>query len=278
MTEAHKLDEFYKDHPYPDIAGIESLFKFSRFDVTHIEYLEMLFVEGKLYHSIPEIFNDPFECKPHFNWPSSPSKVRDIRKHLIKAEVKKGHTRKSAESLISKNMRRPDFIQQTIYDSILKTFSGIRISSFTTQKNNLLFWSHYADSHKGFCVEYDSTVLPISYAFKVQYKDDYPKATYPSPNNARMFKPALIKSKAWEYEEEFRIIFIPEDTRQRIKNDGTSLILNGKEMKNVYFGANMTDDNKQILTEMIERGPFNPRIWDVSLSKSSFKLEFNERK
>lgn len=277
MTEAHELDEFNKDHPHPDIVGIESLFKFSRFDVNHIEYLENLFIEGKLYHSIPEFFNDPFECKPHFNWPSNPSKVRDIRKHLINVAVKNGHTRKSAESLISKNMSKPGFIQQTIYNSIQKTFSEIRISSFTTQKDNLLFWSHYTDSHKGFCVEYDSTVLPISYAFKVQYKDDYPEVNYPSPPNALGFKPALIKSRAWEYEEEFRIIFVPEAARQP-KNDGTSLILNGKEMNNVYFGANMTDDNKQILIEMIERGPFNPGIWDVSLSKSSFKLEFNERK
>ena len=102
MTEAHDLDEFVKDHPYPDIAGIESLFKFSRFDVNHIEYLKKLFIEGKLYHSMPKFFNDPFECKPHFNWPSNPSKVRDIRKHLISVAVKNGRTREYADSLISK--------------------------------------------------------------------------------------------------------------------------------------------------------------------------------
>lgn len=276
MTEAQDLEEFNKDHMHPDIAGIESLFKFSKFDVKRIEYLSDLFVGGKLYHSVPEYFNDPFECKPHFNWPNKPSKVRDIRKHLINVAVKNGHTRKSAELLISKNMSRPGFIQNSIYNSLQKTFSKIRICSFTTKKENLLFWSHYADSHKGFCVEYDATVLPISYAFKVQYKDEYPEANYPSPPNALGLKPALIKSRAWEYEEEYRIIFVPEADRQ-LRNDGASLILNGNEMKNVYFGVNMTDDDKQALVELIDRGPFKPGVWDVSLSKSSFKLEFNER-
>lgn len=276
MTEAQDLEEFNKDHPYPDMAGIGSLFKFSKYDVNHLEYLSALFVDGKLYHSLPEYFNDPFECKPHFNWPNNPSKVRAIRKHLINVAVRNGDTRKSAEALISKNMSRPGFIQESIHNSIQKTFSEIRICSFTTRKENLLFWSHYADSHKGFCVEYDASKLPISYAYKVQYKDEYPEAIYPAPPNALGFKPVLIKSREWEHEGEYRIIFVPSATSQP-KNDGESLILNGDNIKNVYFGAKMAVENKQILIEMIDRGPFNPGVWDASLSNSSFRLEFNEQ-
>ncbi len=276
MTEAQQLEAFDTEHPHPDKAGIESLFKFSKFDGNYTEYQEDLFVRGKLYHSLPVNFNDPFECKPHFNWPDKPSQVREIRKHLLKVAMRNGYKRKAAESLVSKNMRKPGFIQETIYKSVQNTFSKVRICSFTTKKENLLFWSHYADSHKGFCVEYDATVLPISYAFKVQYQDEYPEVQYPGPPNALGFKPALIKSKEWAYEEEYRIIFVPEAERQP-NNDGVSLILNGGEMKNVYLGANMTDENKQALVELIERGPFSPSVWDVSLSTSSFSLEFNER-
>lgn len=276
MTEAQELDAFARDHPYPDKIGIKSLFKFSKFDGNHTEYQEDLFLRGKLYHSLPDNFNDPFECKPNFKWPNNLSQVRAIRKHLINKAIRDGYRRKDAESLISKNMRKPGFIQETIYNSIQNVFSKIRICSFTTKKENLLFWSHYADSHKGFCVEYDATVLPISYAFKVKYKDEYPEVKYPVSSNKLGFKPALIKSKEWEYEEEFRIIFVPDAKRQP-KNDGVSLILNGGEMKNVYLGANMSGDNKQALIELIIGGPFSPRIWDVALSTSSFKLEFNER-
>jgi len=277
MSEAQDIKNFNRNHPHPDVAGVKSLFRFSRIDENHIEYLSDLFVDGKLYHSMPENFNDPFECKPFFNLPKSPSKVKAIRKHLINVAMRSGHTRKSAESLISGSMRKRGFIRETIYNSINKNLSKVRISSFTIKKENLLFWSHYADSHKGFCVEYDASVLPISYAFKVQYKDEYPEATYPPPSNELGFIPILIKSKAWEYEEEYRIIFIPE-AKSLPKNDGTSLLLDGSEIKNIFLGANMSDDHKKTIVKMIATGPFRPGIWDVDLSKSSFKLKFNKHK
>lgn len=277
MAAEQGLEEFNKDHPHPDIAGIKSLFKFFKFDEKKIQHLSDLFISGKLYHSQPTRFNDPFECKPHFNWPNSPSKVKAIREHLVKVAKERGHTRKSAQALISKNMAKPEFIRETIYNSIQKTFSEIRICSFTTNKENLLFWSHYADSHKGFCVEFDASKLPFSYAFKVRYKDEYPEVTYPSPPSVRGFRPALVKSKAWEYEEEYRIVFVPEALQQP-KNDGESLILNGSEIKHVYFGACMASEHKDVLVDLIGKGPFDPSLWDVSLSKSSFKLVFSEHR
>ena len=276
MNEEQELEQFNEDHPHPDVVGIESLFKFSKFDGNKIEHIEDLFVKGKLYTSIPKHFNDPFECKPNFIWPNNPSKVQRIRKHLIKVAIKHGHKRKSAEALISKNMSKPGFLNEIIYNSLQHTYSETRICSLTTNKENLLFWSHYADSHRGFCVEYNSTVLPISYAFKVQYKDEYPTLIYPSPPSSLGLKPVLIKSKSWEYEEEYRIVFVPEAQRAP-KNDGEFLILSGNEIKNVYLGVGMGEENKRILIDLITKGPFNPRIWDVSLSKSSFKLMFNER-
>ncbi len=277
MTEVQDIEKFNRDHPHPDTVGVKSLFKFSRINANHLEYQENLFINGKLYHSLPESFNDPFECKPHFNWPKDPSKVSTIRKHLIKVARDRGLSLKEAKSLLTKSFRKRGFLKETIFNSTQKTYSRIRISSFTTKKENLLFWSHYSDSHKGFCLEFDSTVLPISYAFKVQYEDEYPEVSYPRPVNDFGFKPALVKSKAWEYEEEYRIIFVP-DSEGQPNNDGTSLLLDGSEMKNVYLGANMTDDHKRTIVEMIKAGPFRPGIWDVSLSKSSFQLEFNERK
>jgi len=276
MTDEQDLKNFEKEYPYPDKIGIESLFKFSKFDIGRIQYLEELFVLGKLYHSLPGDFNDPFECKPHFNWSNNPSQVRIIHKHLVNVALKNGHKIKEAESLISDSMKKSEFMQESIYDSVQKTLSKTRICCFTTKKENLLFWSHYADSHKGFCVEYNATLFPISSAYKVKYENKYPVVIYPSPPNALGLKPVLIKSKEWAYEEEFRTIFVPYPKLQPT-NDGASLILNGSEMKNVYLGAKMDDDCKDALIDMINRGPFNPGIWDVSLSKTSFKLEFDER-
>jgi len=275
MPETQELKDFKKNHPWPDEAGIDSLFRFYKFNEDHVDYLSHLFVDAKIYHTLPAQFNDPFECKPHFNWPKSAAKVLAIRQHLIKVERQHGHTKKEAESKVSRIMGNREILQDTIYNVLQKNYGELRICSFTTQKENLLFWSHYADSHKGFCVEFDATKMPIVYAYKVQYQEEYPEVVYPTPRDARVFIPALIKSKIWEYEQEFRTIFVPEAVRQPV-NDGESLLLNGDVIKNIYFGASINDTNKKRLLDLVNKGPFRPGIWNTNLSKSSFSLEFSQ--
>lgn len=266
------LKKFHESHPWPDKCGINSLF---RFYSINLDRVRRLFAERKLYHSLPSQFNDPFECKPHFNWPEDANKVGEIRQHLIKLYREKSYNEKKAEEFVSINMKDPKFLQTTIYDSIIKTFAQMRICSFTARKDNLLFWSHYADSHKGFCVEFDATKMPISYAFKVQYENKYPEVIYPSSNDATDLTPALVKSEVWKYEEEFRTILVPWAEDQPT-NDGESLILSGNEIKNVYLGPNIDENNKKLLIDLVKNGNFNPGIWITSLSKSTFSLEFTQ--
>ena len=273
MTKSAELEKFQKSHPSPDKCGITSLFRFYSVDLDQIDRLRHLFIDRKLYHLLPSQFNDPFECKPHFSWPEDDKKVRDIRQHLIKILREEGRNEKEAEELVSERMENPEFIQATIFDAAQKVYAKLRICSFTTHKENLLFWSHYADSHKGFCVEFDATKMPIAYAYKVQYKNRYPEVIYPIPNDATAFIPALIKSTIWGYEEEFRIIFVPEGEPQP-NNDGESLILRGDEIKNVYLGSNI-EENKKLIFALVEHGDFNPGIWITSLAKSTFSLEFD---
>lgn len=268
-----ELEKFNEGHPWPDKSGIKSLYRFSKISEENLKHLSSLFIEGKLYHPLPSQFNDPFECKPHFQWPREPAKAQVIRKHLIKQVREKGQSRKNAEKMISENMRKQGYIERQIYGAVQRTFSEIRICSFTTKKENLLFWSHYADSHRGFCVEYDATVLPFSMAYKVTYQDDYPEAIYPAPRDERGFEPALIKSTAWEYEKEYRNLFVPESAALP-PNDGESLILSGEEIKNVYFGANIQEVEFSALMSIIEAGRFNPGLWQAKLSSTEFKLEF----
>jgi hypothetical protein len=265
---------FHSRHPMPQMEGVDSLFRFSGISTQPVEYIEALLIDGRLYHPKPSQFNDPFECKPHFNWPQKAQSVREIRLHLIRSFRERGHSRKEAEKLVSIFMKKPGYVDETIYKSIQKTFSNLRLCSFTTSNANLLFWSHYADSHRGFCLEYDATVKPINFAFKVTYEKQYPEIIYPTPSGARTLEPALIKSKVWEYEEEYRTFIVPEATNP-CRNDGEALLLSGHEITNLYFGANVSPDDKQLVLGILSRGPFNPRVWQANLSKSSYSLEFS---
>lgn len=273
MSVEDEIREFHNKHPWPDADGIESLFRFSKIDMKNINFLEELFKNKKLYHAPPNQFNDPFECKPHFNWPSKATKVKEIRKRLIQVARDRGCSKKEAEALISKNMTNREFVEKSIYGAIQKSFSEMRICCFTKSKDNLLFWAHYADAHKGFCLEYDATILPIKFAFKVTYENEYPEVEYPRPPDARGLAPALIKSKAWEYESEYRIIYIPNVGTQ-LAGDGKSLLLPENAIKNIYFGSDIDSFDKETILGLLAEGPFNPQVWQAKLSKSSFQLEF----
>lgn len=272
MSEDEEIAEFESLHPHPDKAGKSSLFRFSAFSQPE-QYLQHLFLDAKLYHPLPAELNDPFEAKPFFRWPDRPNKVREMRDHLVRVAKGEGHSKKSAQRIIARGFRNPNALKEAIAISTKRTFASNRICSFTGSKENLLFWAHYADSHRGFCVEYDATLLPIKYAFRVKYSKQYPEARYPAPTDNRMLEPLLTKSSEWAYEEEYRLILNPSATMQP-PNDGKSMILSGREVTNIYFGALAEESNKKKLRSLLEQGPFTPSFWQAKLSESEFRLEF----
>jgi hypothetical protein len=275
MSKNDKIMDFNDEHPWPRKAGVTSLYKFIRIDWSKKCRLDHLLIHAKLYQAHPTELNDPFECKPQFVWPLTGCRAAKIRAHLIKSAKKIGIKKKSAEKRAAKAMSNPDSTEKIIRDAITRNYANLRICSFTETKENLLCWSHYANSHTGICVEFDATVLPISYAYKVKYLDDYPEIQYPHDDAVTAFRPALTKSKEWEYEQEYRIIFVPGSSTQP-NNDGESLVLKGNEITNIYFGANMKNDDKKRLMELVENGPFRPKFWHSRISNSKFVLDFEE--
>jgi hypothetical protein len=87
-------------------------------------------------------------------------------------------------------------------------FDEYRICSFSSAWEPILLWSHYADSHKGICIVFDADDEDnFGTALKVNYSDDYPTVDYFDRDpNTLLSLTALTKAKAWEYEQEFRLI------------------------------------------------------------------------
>ena len=114
--------------------------------------------------------------------------------------------------------------------------------------------------------------MPIAFAYKVDYSEIYPQITYPIPQDERAFRPALVKAKVWEYENEYRTMFIPNV--MRLPNDGESLLLDSSTITNVYLGSKINDEDKNILLDIILKSDFDPNIWQARLAKTSFSLQY----
>ncbi|WP_166256381.1 DUF2971 domain-containing protein [Marinobacter salicampi] len=158
----------------------------------------------------------------------------------------------------------------------IESFGELRLCSFASSVSNLLMWSHYGDSHRGYCLEFDARTLPIGFAHKVRYTKDYPVAPFPPDEDARNLRPALIKSPEWEYEGEYRTLFTPSNDF-KIPNDGQSLHLTSESLTGIYFGVNTAADDKERIIEKVTRGPFSPTIYDAELAQSTFEIVFSPR-
>lgn len=129
---------------------------------------------------------------------------------------------------------------------MLEALGNVRIRCFVNNKtkrspvSNILMWSHYADSHRGMCLEYR-----FSDEFMNQTNDDsvlrFRKVIYKR-------EPLSIKSKqmttdvgllrkcnAWKYENEVRLISFAPDR----KDDFIPIKLDdGSYISRVFFGMN----------------------------------------
>ena len=101
----------------------------------------------------------------------------------------------------------------------------IGVTCFAERPDNVLMWSHYANKHTGFCVEYDFSKLKSTEAKSMLFPVIYSKNRAVLPlglfdfsdiKNVKLVENSLpipeiveallIKSEVWQYEEEWRII------------------------------------------------------------------------
>ncbi len=142
---------------------------------------------------------------------------------------------------------------KNIKDNVNKIFG---ISCFAERNDNILMWSHYADKHTGFCVEYDMTKIRSQEAKLMLYPVIYSKKRPLLPlsmfdfsdvknvkiaegifPHADIVEALLTKSNIWQYEEEWRIIHTLKNLQeQKLFED----IITG-----IYLGANISSDNEE---------------------------------
>lgn len=156
------------------------------------------------------------------------------------------------------------------FNSILQC--GMKVSSFCTNARSIVMWSHYADNHKGFCVEYDLSVLPsddlrLRILFPVIYSDvlfDFsPSISEDKPNPLYGSLAAIHKSKAWEYEEEWRLVMPIGDLLDNYN-------FRMPPPSALYMGTRMTKENELQLRDIAKFKGIP--VYKMKLAHDEFKL------
>lgn len=159
------------------------------------------------------------------------------------------------------------------------------IACFSESIESVLMWSHYANSHKGFALEYDFRpilaqpiknvgLFPVVYSEERLDISDYIAWSFlrilgipaKMPDIAASIKNALWKSDIWAYEKEWRMI---DSTPRDITYERASAI-HYKPVA-IYYGRHMSSDDKKRLHEIaMEKGI---KEFEMYLDYSSRKYE-----
>lgn len=190
---------------YPEVT---SLFKYRSINELTIEML----VNMKIWCAQPSTFNDPFECAFDMH---ADFTQEDHRNHLLKhfGSDDKDATRKMLEEYGSdEKFKGLKALQPTAKEKSKKAISKLGIFSLSEDPLNILMWAHYADDHKGICIEFEraenNPLGNSSHTGKVTYSKNLPRFSYLEAltSKPRQYDIFLTKSEMWSYEKEWRLV------------------------------------------------------------------------
>lgn len=135
-------------------------------------------------------------------------------------------------------------------DNFISTKEKAGIYSLSKSFNDELLWAHYANNHKGFCIEYDFEILTDKnsfynfYPFDVEYSSNPPEidiSDISSKHQNILKKIAGTKSDKWSYEQEKRILTDKYGEHE----------YNYAAVKAIYFGLRMPEKQQTKIMETL---------------------------
>jgi len=254
------------------------------------EYTESNIMMNRLYFSTPASFNDPFECQisTRLSEEFGLSKMEKL-KNLTRAYLQQEMTGNFDAMFSYIRESNPELINDLEYiiykafeytllresysesESLLKRelFRDTGILCLTSERDNILMWSHYANNHEGMCLELDAEKLRS--LGKIQDVNYVPAFQEVDSIEDSM----VMKLDCWSYEKEKRIIKHKWVTDAEPTNPGLHKMLPGT-ITGIIFGCKTPYDTVHKYTGIARKYHPNIRIYAAERVKSNFKLEITE--
>lgn len=295
----------------------QRLFRYREFNENTFDALE----KNLITSSKPKMFNDPFDSLLYIDKNEILNEVKeprnrcklqrwlDMNPKLIETLTKKQKNqiksllneppRKYVYSmrLISPKLER--MIEQSIKDCIQYIKNYQNIVCFSETQTSPTMWAYYADSHKGFVVEYDfknyhttclncshkcayqhyETLFPVIYSDERFDAKDFVAAFWsqqilinnspvevfvPKDDELALYKTLLHKSKDWSHEKEWRIILQCDTFPQIIQKPLA-----------IYLGVNMSQENRSKLLNFATKN--NIKTFEMYIDNTSRQYQINYR-
>jgi DUF2971 family protein len=201
-----------------------------------------ILVHARVRFTPPAALNDPFEMRPTLERAVYAS---DVDEHGLHTEQAFG---RHMEEAFARDRRKAEEIR-----------GRIGVLSLAADPLNLLMWSHYADEHKGFVLEFDARHPffhqrrakddPFHHVRRVRYQRERPGTQIEA-----FLDPAVLltKSLEWKYEREWRMLVDFSKFPFAVADEATGpqvrlVTLPTDCVTGIILGARMPDDIRRVV-------------------------------
>jgi len=248
------------------------LYKYQPFNEQNLANLK----RASIWFSAPNTVNDPYDCA---SWVVEPDKITEAQFEEW-LEYARGRDPALTARVCPDGVVTPAF-REDVTASVRRVYAEQRtiqreqrgIACLSATLTDIMMWSHYADGHRGFCLEFDTSFWPFSKALGVTYSPTLPSINPldvllnppgDDENNRilRMF--VLTKASCWSYEQEWRLMH-GEPNKLFGYGDGGPLSA-------IYFGAEMPRAHRNTIVD-VTRGASTPiHLHEMVRDTRSFSL------
>ncbi|CAG0978158.1 hypothetical protein RHDC4_01707 [Rhodocyclaceae bacterium] len=203
--------------------GPRRLYKYRAFNVNTLRLLN----QAEVFYADPTEFNDPLDSNPTIHVDTDiPSLEKLLYKMLLETEGKE-HAQKQIGNHRYMSTEYGDYksdpetatyytgrLATHVHELLANDLGRHGVMSLARKWNCPLMWSHYADEHRGLCIEYDMTdtvfkdLRPVAYdaprAVRVSDLIDWKLKKSAAARERILSTFFFSKAPQWRYEREWR--------------------------------------------------------------------------
>lgn len=258
----------------------ETIYKYRDWgDCNHKRILQF----NELYIPSVNQLNDPFDCLIKFDY--SIIEKEGLTQRVVDLFFKEfgnkiselGFNREFLIGNSDTNIISTLIEIKKYYDGIFEENrkKHLGVISFSSNWNNLLMWSHYSNSHKGFCIGFNTMKLIESNFFhqgcRVFYPENYPLINPLKEGIEQMVDVFYHKSNDWSYEEEYRMtkLFGWDTNEERFKEQKVFHFENDT-INEVLLGLKITPQHRTEILQICNDKHIP--VYQTTEVKGKFKL------
>lgn len=248
------------------------LYKYRSLAAPARPWVERIFSHSELYYASPDEINDPLEFRFKLSFEATESERRMWAVRTIQRQfgLSAGEASREAIALFQRLDQQPPSPWQSAAESELQENIRRRVAvmSLSEVNDDILMWSHYADSHRGICIEFTASKSTPFFAetVPVEYSDNIPVLSHYRDTQYEVFRAScLVKAAHWSYEREWRSVEV------RAGRGAKRFPI--EHLTAVILGACISAEHESEVRGWVGRFAPHARIERASLSPGRFGLE-----